>query len=439
MKTLSFLFTVCFALAGMSGTYTIKPDGSGDFRAFYEAAESLTSQGVSGDCEFIAYTGTYHEHVILSELINNHTYTLTFRPAEGESVTITYGGFECEFVDRLRFTGLVFDDADYGIELRRCNGCRIEACVFRGVAGGIRVLGCDDDTVVRNNITLLDQAPALTFEEAWQRGGHLAANNFILCHHASGEAAAKFETYKSRFVYNTVVSHMDDVSWVLSLADMDTLDVRDNILVLGRECGSEAACLGAFESYKSGLICDYNCYLVESLGHAVQWDSGWLTLPEWQGRGFEAHGLVADPLLVDSTNLHLRLGSPCIGAAIMIPGIFTDIDGDPRHAARPDVGADEYTSGVVGERTTPEASQRLQNPSIVRGTLMGPRDMTEMRPGISDRVPRSALLDATGRRMMDLLPGPNDVRHLTPGVYFVRSTSGVEHGASSVTKVVLTR
>jgi hypothetical protein len=33
---------------------------------------------------------------------------------------------------------------------------------------------------------------------------------------------------------------------------------------------------------------------------------------------------------------------------------------------------------------------------------------------------------------MDLRPGPNDVRHLSPGVYFVRP-------ASSVHKVILTR
>ena len=30
------------------------------------------------------------------------------------------------------------------------------------------------------------------------------------------------------------------------------------------------------------------------------------------------------------------------------------------------------------------------------------------------------LLDAAGRCVLDLRPGPNDVRHLSPGVYFVR-------------------
>jgi len=48
----------------------------------------------------------------------------------------------------------------------------------------------------------------------------------------------------------------------------------------------------------------------------------------------------------------------------------------------------------------------------------------------SDRVPhpvghvaRPALLDISGRTVMDLSPGPNDVARLAPGVYFVRERS----------------
>jgi hypothetical protein len=53
--------------------------------------------------------------------------------------------------------------------------------------------------------------------------------------------------------------------------------------------------------------------------------------------------------------------------------------------------------------------------------LPGPRDMTEM-PGISDRVPRPVLLDVSGRKVLDLTPGENDVSRLAPGVYFIRSS-----------------
>ncbi len=50
------------------------------------------------------------------------------------------------------------------------------------------------------------------------------------------------------------------------------------------------------------------------------------------------------------------------------------------------------------------------------------------------------LLDISGRRAMELRPGRNDVRHLTPGVYFLRNTSKVKGGAlRSISKVVITR
>ncbi|MFO7639686.1 MAG: T9SS type A sorting domain-containing protein [bacterium] len=38
----------------------------------------------------------------------------------------------------------------------------------------------------------------------------------------------------------------------------------------------------------------------------------------------------------------------------------------------------------------------------------------------NDQFPMT-LLDASGRKVMDLTPGDNDVRHLAPGVYFVRT------------------
>ena len=44
------------------------------------------------------------------------------------------------------------------------------------------------------------------------------------------------------------------------------------------------------------------------------------------------------------------------------------------------------------------------------------------------------LLDITGRKVLSLVPGPNDIRHLSPGVYFVRTEDG-----EPVRKVVVQR
>jgi len=71
--------------------------------------------------------------------------------------------------------------------------------------------------------------------------------------------------------------------------------------------------------------------------------------------------------------------------------------------------------------------------TVVRGVLFQPLGTVPIR-GQSP-----CLLDASGRKVLDLKPGPNNVRALAPGAYFVREASGVEREASRVRKVVVTR
>ncbi|MFO7651572.1 MAG: hypothetical protein R6X13_09575 [bacterium] len=67
--------------------------------------------------------------------------------------------------------------------------------------------------------------------------------------------------------------------------------------------------------------------------------------------------------------------------------------------------------------------------TIVRGVLMG-RQLT------ADGS-RQELLDISGRRVLALKPGPNDVSHFTSGVYFVQST--IDNRNSTISKVLITR
>jgi hypothetical protein len=67
-----------------------------------------------------------------------------------------------------------------------------------------------------------------------------------------------------------------------------------------------------------------------------------------------------------------------------------------------------------------------------QATLLNPRLLTVTQLGF--------VLDLSGRRVLSLKPGVNDVRALAPGVYFVRSEpSAASREPSAVTKVVLTR
>ncbi len=104
--------------------------------------------------------------------------------------------------------------------------------------------------------------------------------------------------------------------------------------------------------------------------------------------------------------------------------------------------ANEYGSSLSVIRDTTSLAVEVQDgptalakpaPTIIRSVLYLP-----LASSVEHRA-SSTLLDISGRKVMDLCPGANDVRALAPGVYFVRQASSMERGASSVTKVVITR
>ncbi|MBN2464121.1 M1 family metallopeptidase [candidate division WOR-3 bacterium] len=98
-----------------------------------------------------------------------------------------------------------------------------------------------------------------------------------------------------------------------------------------------------------------------------------------------------------------------------------------------------FVTGIE-EGYKPQAASCKLGPSIIRGVLFLPRLGT--RSGLSENpvMSRAALLDAMGRKVTNLQPGPNDVSKLAPGIYFVRQSSGVEHQTSCVvTKVLIAR
>jgi DNA-binding beta-propeller fold protein YncE len=92
-----------------------------------------------------------------------------------------------------------------------------------------------------------------------------------------------------------------------------------------------------------------------------------------------------------------------------------------------------FRDDPTGVEEMPNVEVRRPNATIVRGVLRVPE--TEMT---NDQCPMT-LLDIAGRRVMRLQPGENDVRHVSPGVYFVLWATGVEREASSVHKVVIQR
>jgi len=91
------------------------------------------------------------------------------------------------------------------------------------------------------------------------------------------------------------------------------------------------------------------------------------------------------------------------------------------------VAIEEGRSPLPARRHAPEV-----RPTVVRGVLrLAGSPSTSSRP--------SWLLDISGRKMLDLRPGANDVVALAPGVYFVRNVPWVGHGTPTLRKVIVVR
>ena len=109
---------------------------------------------------------------------------------------------------------------------------------------------------------------------------------------------------------------------------------------------------------------------------------------------------------------------------------------------------DTFGAGV--EEGQLQTSSHKPQATVVRGVLVlnelgtwaenGDSPPERLRPTRRGAVPilRAVLLDISGRKVMDLKPGTNDVRALAPGVYFVREAQA-QAQAQAVRKVVVTR
>ena len=97
-----------------------------------------------------------------------------------------------------------------------------------------------------------------------------------------------------------------------------------------------------------------------------------------------------------------------------------------------DAGLGVYHSYVPGIQEAPSAVSWAARyaPTIVRGVLL-------LEEAPSHRPQAVSLLDASGRKVLDLRAGANDVSGLGPGVYFV--CDGAQGQAQAAQKVVIAR
>ena len=123
----------------------------------------------------------------------------------------------------------------------------------------------------------------------------------------------------------------------------------------------------------------------------------------------------------------LRVGSRPVAAACA--SNFRRMYVANRYGSSLSVIRDTATAGIEAPGDVPAIAEPTA--TVAHGVLF--------LPETSSRKPQAtSLLDISGRKVMDLKPGANDVRTLAPGVYFVRAVSR-ELSAVSCSKVVITR
>jgi hypothetical protein len=85
----------------------------------------------------------------------------------------------------------------------------------------------------------------------------------------------------------------------------------------------------------------------------------------------------------------------------------------------------------IAEQPVPQSAGLRPSPTVVRGVLFLPT-------ATSPKLQAASLLDISGRQVVALKPGANDVSRLSPGVYFVREAQA-QAQAQALRKVVITK
>ncbi len=361
---------------------------------------------------------------------------LTFRNYNDNAIH-SIGSTDCEFRELTLHTSFIT-----GIYLTsNSNRCLIEGCSFWDNGHGGIELASSRRTVVRKNRFLkrdLGDGCGGNGAHLWLGPvGALADSNLIENNVAFG--TGRFG-YRGPFAaiagsYN-IIRHnsvVDGGGGAIALLDGGHNTVVNNACDVSASVAHAIAvfpnaCRDSFQHFKG------NCFYAEDPTQKYWWDNvKYNRVAEWESAGAQTGNIDSVPgfLQPDSEDLHLAQGSACIDHGTPDSAAAQDFDGVLRPlGAGYDIGAFEYVGvGMEARHTTPDSRRFTPEATIVRVVLSMPASPFTLH---------ASLFDMTGRQVMVLCPGTNDVRALAPGVYFVREASGVGREASSVHKVVLT-
>ncbi len=164
-------------------------------------------------------------------------------------------------------------------------------------------------------------------------------------------------TSNSEVINNMVTSSSDDAIYLndaiyinvyhnsaqgligLLINDDEELDIRNNIFASNGNFAFEST-----DAIGATTTLNYNLYYRSDAGDlADDGNAAYADLTAWQAGDLtrNTNSVEGNPFFVSSTDLHV-FGVPANNAGTSLAGVTTDIDGETRSIATPDIGADEY-------------------------------------------------------------------------------------------------
>jgi len=329
----------------MSGTYTVKEDGTGDYFSLGAAVNDLKAKGVSGAVIIDVYSGTYPGQLDITAITGaSSANTITIQEAAGQDVTVTGSTyvFHLDGADYITIKGFdITDCTQHGVFLENtATDNTIESNYIYTIGSGGNYSGiyldtdCDDNVISKNRIRAdyygiyLNSADSTTVD-----------NNMI---HDAANSGIRMESASNTKVYFNAVRN--DVNNCIYKNQGTGNEFKNNALY---QAGSNLGyyCFYVQDGDKSTytFTSNYNDLYAPS-ARVGRYGGSRTTLSDWQTATSEdANSLSLDPGFLSSTNLHISAGSNCDGRGAVLAGFSKDLDNEDRESP-PDIGADDNLS-----------------------------------------------------------------------------------------------